>query len=134
MTAGITRSKLEDESQYTGNLNQLWLYTPSRKLMNLKTLECLDSGDPREVQLRPCTAGNNETQKWYCSPSHGLYAMKKGGRSYLHYLGIHFYMGGDKQLTKWVANKGTGVPSRSICAIPDAYKGWCLCCVHFCCL
>ena len=134
MTASTKRSKLEEQSQYTGNLNQLWLYTPSRKLMNLKTLECLDSGDPKEVLLRPCTAENNETQKWYCSPSDELYSIKKGVPSYLQYLGTHFQMGSNKQDSKWIANKGTGFPSRSICDIPDAYKGWCVCCVYFSCL
>ena len=93
--------------------------------MNLKTLECLDSGDPSGVvRLRPCTVVNSETQIWRCSSSHGLYVMKKGNRSYLDYSGLHFYTGGDKQVRKWIANKGTGVSSRSICDIPDSYKGW----------
>ncbi len=121
--AASTLKELDHEIKYTGGPNQLWLYTPSKKLLNLKTLKCLDFKDS-PVALRRCTVEKNTTtQMWHCNSSSGvLYGMHGGTKSNLDFSGLHFLMGGE--VKKWEANKGTGVPSRSICDIPDTYKGW----------
>ena len=124
MAASKTSNKLDDEVEYTGNSNQLWLYTPSKKLLNLKTLKCLDFKDTRHVDLRHCNSlvDRNTTQTWYCNrPSLQLHGRYKGNTLNLDYSGLEFYLGG--QGKRWVANKGQGTPSRSICDIPDTYKG-----------
>jgi hypothetical protein len=122
MAAETTSNQLDHESKYTGNPNQLWLYTPSKKLLNLKTLECLDGKNNLRVALRRCTGDRNATQMWHCNSSADkLYGIYGGAKWYLDFTGSHFYMGGDASY-KWVANKGA--VSRSICDIPDTYKGW----------
>ncbi|CAB4013571.1 Hypothetical predicted protein [Paramuricea clavata] len=121
MAAETTSNQLDRESKYTGNLNQLWLYTPSKKLLNLKTLECLDGKDNLRVALRRCTVDRNATQMWHCNSSADkLYGIYDGAKWYLDFTSSRFYMGFDANY-KWVANKGA--VSRSICDIPDTYKG-----------
>ena len=122
MAASKTSYKLDYETKYTGNLNQLWLYTPSKKLLNLKTLKCLDFKET--VDLRHCNylVHRNTTQTWYCnSSSHQLHAGYKGITMNLDFSGLEFYLG--DEVRRWMANKGHGTPSRSICDIPDTYKG-----------
>ena len=122
LAASTTSTKLEEEAGYSGNTNQLWLYTPSKKLLNLKTFKCLQSTDGYKVDLGQCTAETNERQTWYCS-SDSLYSKRKGTKSYLRFPGVHFSLGKNADY-KWVASKDHGAPNRSICDIPDAYKGW----------
>ena len=123
MAASKTSHKLDYEIKYTGNSNQLWLYTPSKKLLNLKTLKCLDFKDT--VELRHCNSlvDRNTTQTWFCnySSSHQLLGRYKGNTLNLHFSGREFYLGGG--VGQWVANKGHGTPIRSICDIPHTYKG-----------
>lgn len=125
MTADTITNSLDHETKYTGRPNQLWLYTTSNKLMNLKTLECLDFGYQDTVTLRQCTVDNNVTQMWQCkNDSDGLYGVYDGKKSYLDFTGNHFYIGDTQVFFKWVASKGNGVRTRAVCDIPDTYKGW----------
>ena len=122
VVASRTSNRLDYDTKYTGNPNQLWLYTPSKKLLNLKAQKCLDFKDPTSVALRQCTVENSTTQMWYCNRSSvQLYGKHDGTTSNLDFSGHKFYMG--DELGKWVANKGLGAPSQSICDIPDTYRG-----------
>lgn len=122
LAADKISNKLDHETKHTGELNQLWLYTPSRRLLNLKTLECLDSRNPDKLALRPCTVNQTETQMWYCNrTSHTVYRIYHKVKSYLAFSGnfkMNFY-----DSTKWVADNGISARSRSICALPVKYRG-----------
>ncbi|XP_028410779.1 uncharacterized protein LOC114533461 [Dendronephthya gigantea] len=116
-------NKLDRETEYTGNQNQLWLYTSSKKLLNLKTLKCLDSRNLKRLALQPCSVNQTENQMWYCNRnSRMVYRVNNGVKLYLEFSG-HFQTRFYDDSTKWVADKGTSAQRRSVCALPVKYRG-----------
>ena len=106
---------------------QLWMYTNTKQLMNIKTLQCMDAQKHSNIGVRPCQITNNTSQQWLCNRTFdGVYQMVRDKEEYLRTDGIRFYIAyyDSYMRFQWMSLYGSTL--MSICDRPDIYQGECM--------